>query len=309
MRILQSTIALLMMSLLVSCGGDEAAPGGTHGEGSGPDGHDLDCSNKSCPQDYTCFDSKTCVKNEDADAGSENSDDPQEIDPWWTGDKVERSDVPCAGDFSCQNTDPCKDGLCDHDSGTCLFQPLDYDRDGESAIECGGLDCNDKDPDIPALEEKYGNEVDDNCNGSVDESWGCNGADPLFDGTWNITYSDVTPVDYDYDMMQHRYDRDMWRENERVIRQEGCSFYVKTSGASALHGFRGGNGRVDPQPNGFFHRSHVGDRDDPDHQLLFSGTLSADKNTITGTCEGDYLDSSTEPRSFFRVFCKFTMTR
>ncbi len=40
---------------------------------------------------------------------------------------------------------------CDGQTSTCVLSARDFDRDGDAAIECGGHDCNDYDPNI------YGN--------------------------------------------------------------------------------------------------------------------------------------------------------
>ena len=87
--------------------------------------------------------------------------------------------------YDCNDTDPainpgvperCGDSVDDN----CNFwlEPfpwccIDADRDGYGVGPvCWGLDCNDADPDVnPGVWERCGNNVDDNCDGQIDE--GC----------------------------------------------------------------------------------------------------------------------------------------
>lgn len=101
-------------------------------------------------------------------------------DGWGTSER-------CAQSGDCDDTDDtvhpgatdiCGDGIdqdCDGADDCCMCSD-DIDGDGiVSAACCGGEDCDDTDPDVsPIAPEICGNEIDDNCNGEIDEE-GCAG--------------------------------------------------------------------------------------------------------------------------------------
>jgi putative metal-binding protein len=67
-----------------------------------------------------------------------------------------------------------------------LGTPTDQDCDGYLAIAAGGTDCDDRNPAAnPAMQEKCGNGIDDDCDGTVDEIEDADG-----DGVTNCTDCD-----------------------------------------------------------------------------------------------------------------------
>lgn len=83
----------------------------------------------------------------------------------------------------CDDLDPCTDDWCT--ASGCrhpLSLDMDADRDGFYSATCsGGNDCNDSNPAINPEAEEICNEVDDNCDGEVDEEI-CDGEDNDCDG-------------------------------------------------------------------------------------------------------------------------------
>ncbi|MBL8679844.1 MAG: hypothetical protein JNK05_11795 [Myxococcales bacterium] len=72
--------------------------------------------------------------------------------------------------------DPCTTNeRCDSASRTCLFDPLDGDRDGIPPRVCGGGDCDDSNANVKPGALELCNGIDDNCDGSVDELLGSSG--------------------------------------------------------------------------------------------------------------------------------------
>ncbi len=75
----------------------------------------------------------------------------------------------CLVNSDCDDLDPCNDDRCA--AGACEYLVLgivDRDGDGEEDFRCGGLDCDDTDPDVPVAVEAC-NHKDDDCDGAVDE--------------------------------------------------------------------------------------------------------------------------------------------
>ncbi|MBW2462171.1 MAG: putative metal-binding motif-containing protein, partial [Deltaproteobacteria bacterium] len=69
----------------------------------------------------------------------------------------------------CGVTTECSMDRCDERSRTCISAPLDRDRDGFGPPECGGLDCNDRNPLVnPRARELCGDVIDNNCDGLAD---------------------------------------------------------------------------------------------------------------------------------------------
>lgn len=77
---------------------------------------------------------------------------------------------PCAVDRDCGDQDPCTvQERCDPATRVCVTRQLDGDGDGHAPRSCGGNDCNDNDPAISPTTPERCNNLDENCNGQVDE--------------------------------------------------------------------------------------------------------------------------------------------
>lgn len=72
---------------------------------------------------------------------------------------------------SCDNGDECQTAKCVEATKSCQYAPRDVDQDGDPDARCfPHHDCNDLDPNVSSLHaEVCANNVDDNCNGLVDE--------------------------------------------------------------------------------------------------------------------------------------------
>ena len=85
----------------------------------------------------------------------------------------------CDPEFACQflslvecaDDDDCTDDLCIDEEGGCVHRTRDADEDGYGDADCGGDDCDDSNPDIHPGATELCNEVDDDCDGDIDE--GC----------------------------------------------------------------------------------------------------------------------------------------
>lgn len=67
----------------------------------------------------------------------------------------------------CEDNDPCTSNKCD--GGHCNFPLRDDDNDGVVAVECGGFDCNDLNPNVfPGHPEDCHDGADNDCNGVAD---------------------------------------------------------------------------------------------------------------------------------------------
>ncbi|MDB4997165.1 MAG: polymerase alpha subunit [Myxococcaceae bacterium] len=58
---------------------------------------------------------------------------------------------------------------CDKDLGKCVKGALDFDRDGEPSIACGGKDCDDEKPTRSSVLKETCDGLDNDCNGVADE--------------------------------------------------------------------------------------------------------------------------------------------
>ncbi len=79
------------------------------------------------------------------------------------------SEVECASDGDCDDSNPCTVDSCDTDYSICSHEPFDGDGDGYAATEvdgtdCGGTDCNDADPLTGDQECTEVNPCCDGCN-------------------------------------------------------------------------------------------------------------------------------------------------
>jgi hypothetical protein len=72
---------------------------------------------------------------------------------------------------SCTDFDPCTIDRCVEATQSCTHTPRDADGDGDPVWNCeGGSDCDDDDPSVSSLvAERCGNNIDDDCDGVVDE--------------------------------------------------------------------------------------------------------------------------------------------
>lgn len=94
---------------------------------------------------------------------------------------------PCRDDADCVPDDLCQVGSCDEATRACEFAPFDGDEDGHAPIVCGGDDCDDSTGAVSPDREEECNEIDDNCNGEVDDGFAdvveiCNQDDDDCDG-------------------------------------------------------------------------------------------------------------------------------
>lgn len=73
---------------------------------------------------------------------------------------------------ACSDDNTCTIDACVESDRTCSHEPRDVDGDGDPDWNCaGGGDCNDTNPTVSSQAvEVCGNEVDDNCDGEMDET-------------------------------------------------------------------------------------------------------------------------------------------
>ncbi len=73
---------------------------------------------------------------------------------------------------TCTDIDPCTIGHCNEETKACEKNLRDVDGDGDPDDRCSpSHDCNDQDPTVSSVaSEICGNKVDDNCNGTIDET-------------------------------------------------------------------------------------------------------------------------------------------
>ncbi|MBK8258567.1 MAG: putative metal-binding motif-containing protein [Polyangiaceae bacterium] len=77
------------------------------------------------------------------------------------------STVICETDQDCEDGDICTTDTCENE--LCVSVPRDDDQDGFGPLACGGLDCNDFNPQVnPGKAEVCTDAADNNCNGVAD---------------------------------------------------------------------------------------------------------------------------------------------
>ncbi|MCC6564003.1 hypothetical protein IT087_03860 [Candidatus Uhrbacteria bacterium] len=78
----------------------------------------------------------------------------------------------CATSADCEDTDACTTmERCDPAARVCTFVPLDGDGDGDPPRVCGGGDCDDSLPGINSGAAEVCDNMDNNCDGDVDEGF------------------------------------------------------------------------------------------------------------------------------------------
>lgn len=91
-------------------------------------------------------------------------------------DGVERCDVRLGcrpgPPMTCSDSTPCTIDVCDEATRSCVSRQRDADGDGDVDANCQpGHDCNDLDPSVSSLAtEICNNQIDDDCDGEVDEA-------------------------------------------------------------------------------------------------------------------------------------------
>jgi hypothetical protein len=63
----------------------------------------------------------------------------------------------------------CQEYTCGRATSRCELGALDFDRDGDPPIACGGKDCDDRDPSNSGIGREVCDGKDNNCNGLIDE--------------------------------------------------------------------------------------------------------------------------------------------
>lgn len=78
----------------------------------------------------------------------------------------------CGTDTDCEDDDACTvNERCDPAARTCVVDPLDGDGDGDLPRVCGGGDCDDSRGTVHSGATETCNDVDDDCDGAVDETF------------------------------------------------------------------------------------------------------------------------------------------
>lgn len=76
----------------------------------------------------------------------------------------------CGTSADCTDDDPCTmNERCDPASRVCLFAALDGDGDGDPPRVCGGTDCDDSMPGVSGSSIERCDQIDDDCDGRIDE--------------------------------------------------------------------------------------------------------------------------------------------
>jgi hypothetical protein len=130
-----------------------------------------------CEDDGQCDDSVDCTDDRcDRELGRcRFSPKDARCDDGVYCDGVERCDVRMGcveGDVvACSDNSTCTIDTCEEETQSCRHAPRDADGDGDPVRNCGGADCADDDPLVSSESaEICGNDRDDDCDGSVDES-------------------------------------------------------------------------------------------------------------------------------------------
>jgi len=124
------------------------------------------------------------------------------------------------------------------------------------------------------------------------------------EGTWWAEF-EPRAVDYEYDFSRN-LDLAMWGDQEIAITQRGCEVRGPNSDVILFNGAHT-DGRVDPPPYGFYYKNGA-PLGEGQEWITFRGTLSEDRSSVTGTCEGGYVDEG-HNYTPFHITCTFTLTR
>jgi hypothetical protein len=73
--------------------------------------------------------------------------------------------------ITCSDGNACTADVCTPATGVCSFPALDADADGFGPIACGGTDCNDLNAAVHPGATEICDNLDNNCNGTVDENF------------------------------------------------------------------------------------------------------------------------------------------
>ncbi len=130
-----------------------------------------------------------------------------------------------------------------------------------------------------------------------------------FQGIWSIEISNLQTFGYQFDPANNTMAaRNFWLTPETALNQDGCNLWGNVGGDGPLWGDLRRDGRIDPPPLGFRYVSDV-PYGESKHWITFTGILSLDHQTISGTCEGEFGDGTVDPIVFFRVQCDFVLTQ
>jgi len=119
----------------------------------------IDCTNDACDSD---LDRCRFKRDHEACANGVHCD----------GAEVCNNALGCitGSPFDCSDGDVCSIDTCVEATQSCVHEPRDADGDTDPDVHCGGGDCDDFDPAVSSLiEEVCENDVDDDCDGSLDE--------------------------------------------------------------------------------------------------------------------------------------------
>lgn len=160
-------------SSITDAGGDAGASG-SGGTGGSIDGGIL---GRPCLVDSDCTDEIDCTVdrcNPDTLRCKPAPDDSKCQDGLYcNGVEICDPIVGCVvGDaVDCSDDNSCTIDRCDETSTLCQHVERDADGDGDPDIHCGGGDCNETNPLVNSkVDEVCANNVDDNCDGMVDEA-------------------------------------------------------------------------------------------------------------------------------------------